>query len=383
MSDTGHDWITSSVSCTDDEALALIRAAVDHLDHLLPGQAPLLMFVHHNTLHGYQWLPFHEALSRYQALTGIRGYLPDQQFRHFFQTGRILLRDLLAEFVHHPSLAAEEILLERDDLCIRRSDLYTIALLYGLDPLTSSELAWQIEEKGVLDQFQPDVPPEARHRYLNSCRSNQPGASREECRSIQNLWQACLGILQLEYHPLDPEALTDLASYPVEHLLHPDEFGAYAPDARPLIHLRMQAEAGGLLESLWQELNTGLTLRTLLLKLTGEDMLDAIRPELIRYAASHLDESVAAWHCPDRHLGLYANWREHVLADPSLLPGDHAEIQSVTLPAQSVEAVHQELVLLGLSPNHWSGYLHRLALELPGWAGLINWRYQRPQHPAN
>ncbi|MGI9212685.1 MAG: putative inorganic carbon transporter subunit DabA, partial [Methylococcaceae bacterium] len=39
--------------------------------------------------------------------------------------------------------------------------------------------------------------------------------------------------------------------------------------------------------------------------------------------------------------------------------------------------------LLGLSPNHWSGYLHRLALELPGWAGLINWRYQRPQHPAN
>ena len=71
------------VTPLSDDPRAALREAVDHLDHVLPGQAPILNFVHHNTLHGYQHLPFWDALDAAERLTGNRAYLPDDNFRAF------------------------------------------------------------------------------------------------------------------------------------------------------------------------------------------------------------------------------------------------------------------------------------------------------------
>ncbi len=68
----------------------IFQHLLEHLEHVLPGQAPLRDFVHHNTLHGFQHLPFPASPdSQPMSITGSYGYLPAEKFREYFQRGRI------------------------------------------------------------------------------------------------------------------------------------------------------------------------------------------------------------------------------------------------------------------------------------------------------
>lgn len=62
---------------------------LDRLRHHLPTQASLKDFIHHNTLHAYQDLPFHQALRTASSLHGSATYLSLSEYRHLQQTGRI------------------------------------------------------------------------------------------------------------------------------------------------------------------------------------------------------------------------------------------------------------------------------------------------------
>ena len=55
--------------------LVRLRSAVEHAAHLLPRQGPIGVFVHHNTLHAFEDLPFEQAVIEASHLFGAEPYM--------------------------------------------------------------------------------------------------------------------------------------------------------------------------------------------------------------------------------------------------------------------------------------------------------------------
>ncbi len=119
---------------------------VAHLEHVLPAQAPIRDFVHHNTLHGFQHLPFPDALAEAQALTGAQTYWPESRFRTCLAAGRITPDDLAA--------ALEDAgVADLDQPVIRglnRRAVLLASLQAGGEAPPESQLGW-LQREGSLD----------------------------------------------------------------------------------------------------------------------------------------------------------------------------------------------------------------------------------------
>lgn len=55
-----------------------VNAILEHIRHKLPAQGPIKDFIHHNTLHAFQHLPFHEALQEAGEFYGAKSYMPEE-----------------------------------------------------------------------------------------------------------------------------------------------------------------------------------------------------------------------------------------------------------------------------------------------------------------
>ncbi|WP_045225906.1 DUF2309 domain-containing protein [Methyloterricola oryzae] len=362
-----------SQTSSSDRRTALLEA-VDHLDHVLPGQAPILNFVHHNTLHGYQHLPFAEALSQVEQLTGIRPYLPEPEFRQLYRQGRITQCDIDAVLQESKAAGLDAIVLQTETRRVTRGEVWRIRLVFGIEEVSADDLRWQIEHNDSLVKFQDAVPASSRAQILAN-----GGEDQSDSVAVSALWRACLA--SLEIRDTQPEQ-ADRAEAELQYFA---TGAAEEASSRPELHRAAGAEAWHAMEPMLDDIGVGQSLRGLLLSLTGIDLLHEIRPALVRICAAHLDEGLAAWSAPDRRLGLYASWRQYAHGDPSLglaeFPG-WRELQA-RLPSQSVDAVILLLQQLGIAEARWAGYLRRLALEIPGWSGIINWRAQHPGYDAN
>ncbi|SEK26231.1 YbcC family protein [Parapedobacter koreensis] len=70
------------------------------LTHYLPSQTPLKDFVHHNTLHAFQHLPFFEGIHQASTVFGYRVFAELDEYRQWYKKGTIddrILRRIIAE----------------------------------------------------------------------------------------------------------------------------------------------------------------------------------------------------------------------------------------------------------------------------------------------
>lgn len=66
-----------------------LDAALHRVAHWLPTQGPIKDFVHHNTLHAFQSMRFHDATAAAARLYGARMAMPGHFFLEAYRSGRI------------------------------------------------------------------------------------------------------------------------------------------------------------------------------------------------------------------------------------------------------------------------------------------------------
>ena len=355
-----------------------LQQALRHFEHILPAQAPIKDFVHHNTLHGFEHLSFADALKAAREITGIYGYETEEKYRHYFSNGRISLEDLNQILNETEQLEADKLITKTSQQNITQKDIYLARLLYAFNPVTGCQLTWQTEELNALTTFQPDVNETSRQRLLKAA---QEQGETSEASAIHALWQACLKKLNLQHFILHPEDLVDLDPERAEIILRNITESVNETSTGPsLLHKQVHKESKNRLGQLLRKIGHDTTLRGFLLSLTGIDILDNIRSSMQNHIANYLDQGMSAWHNNERNNGFYAAWKKSALTDLSWIFEQLPEWQDNLhhLPDDPLDAIILQLTQLGIPETHWVNYIERIALELPGWSGIFLWRHTHP-----
>jgi uncharacterized protein YbcC (UPF0753/DUF2309 family) len=302
---------------------AALQSALDEAAHLLPDQAPIRVFIHHNTLHAFQHLHFHEAVLRGKHTYGAEPYLSEARFHAELARGRISPADVDAALTDQFPEPDRALIADLTQHNLRR-----LLLLHATEEASAAQLEWLDAEGQLTGTLRSDLAPAARKALIDEAGSEE--------RAAKALWQACVSLAEHAETVPAPRAET------------------------PPLH------------------------RDVLLQRTGEDAFDRLFPVLIRLAAAYLDDGVAEWTMPGRERGFYPAVRD--LTEHELLPlGRFVAQVRASFAAQraqelsSCDAVLTILRRLGLESADVLPYVRTLLLTLPGWAGMMSRLERHPE----
>jgi uncharacterized protein YbcC (UPF0753/DUF2309 family) len=293
----------------------ILAAALAHARHMLPAQAPLQGFVHHNTLHAFEHLPFHQGVLAASKCFGAEPFAREHVLARHLARGRIRPRDIDA-VLSQDQVADEPVFPGGPG----RRALRKLRLEHAVELPVGTPLRWWMEESDVLRRIHPGVEPDARASLLEG------GTSETEC--VGELWR-------LLARATEPSALGPVQRLPAS--------------ARP---------------------------RDGLLARTGRDTDELVHPLLTRLAAAYVDQGMAYWTMPRRsegfHVAFVELYRRRLGPPDPWLRGLAARLTRQQREAWTAERVVIEtLGELGVPPGDWTEVVTRTLQSLGGWAGMI------------
>lgn len=152
-----------------------LQYAINRAAHFLPAQGPIGVFIHHNTLHAFQHLPFERAVVEAAQLFHTEAFLSEEQYQNELRRGRILAEDIDAVL----EAEADTAIWGR---ALTQRKLRRAMLLPGVRHFSPENIEWQIEEESLLDKLREDLPAETRKAVLG----NTP-----EATATRALFAAC------------------------------------------------------------------------------------------------------------------------------------------------------------------------------------------------
>ncbi len=351
--------------CAEWEADRELQELIEHAAHVLPAQGPITAFVHHNTLHALEGIPFEEALRRAASLYDCRTLLPETEFRQLADEGRIDWSDV--EHTLYAKLGDQA-----DQLIgVLGTRFYIRRAMMRFPPVDvpASQLTWLLNEDRALETYRVDVPHENKKRFLADTRQWWLRALRYgECdepkgRAPRNEYLLAIGN-QCTGTPDDWDERTW------------EKVGLQL-----LWCIICQAVAN--LPAAGSHCRRALLHRDFLVTCTGDDPDQLVHGLLIRWCAAFLDQGLAAWQLPGREAGFYRAFLETYglpWGPPDAwLRGFSRELRRLKRSGVSpYELIRQSLADLGVPREEWASYIEQTLLALRGFAGQIWQMEQRP-----
>lgn len=340
---------------------------VESAAHLLPAQGPLGVFVHHNTLHALEHLPFHEAVQHAARLYDCEPYLSRERYHDDYSSGRIrdldvvrVLRDDLGDTAHEVVLAPTT-----------RFDLRLAMLRFPTPTAPSVELRWFAANTEAFRRCRADAPGEASRQLIGDTRrwveatlaasgdgkrNQRPGrGALSNVRAVT----ALLDGFRQDYGSLDRWTETAWEAFAVRALWEVCRAG---------VRLGKWRDAGP---------PVGVRHRDLLLAATAEDSDALVHPVLMRFCAAFMDQGFAHTPLPYRDLGFFRAFCRLYGQKGGVLDawmrGVRVELQR--LDAGNVtpgQALLESLDLLGVPQEEWDSFITATLLVMRGWAGMLH-----------
>ena len=349
-----------------------LAQAIEHAAHLLPAQGPITVFIHHNTLHAFEDLPFGEAVKRAAHVFGCQPYLTEARYRHELARGRIRLADLEAVLREDLRALADEQILK---FCTR-VELRLAMLQHPLQRAPTEELLWFVAETDALRRLRDDASAAIRQRFIAETRrwamrdlrgrSEARGQSGRQPGQLPDLMKGLSGLLQRFGEPRIEawsestwEAFTLQALWRIccDAISRVPEF--VLPPLLPIRH------------------------RDLLLGASGADSDELVHDLLIKFCSAFLDQGLSHWQLPRRDEGFYrsfCNLHGQPAGPPDAwLSGLPRELARLTREQVTpLESIRESLEALGVAEGEWDDFLSATLLALRGWAGIVRFLEERP-----